>query len=121
MKTDKQLLNDAFKQLRKEGYFAKQAFWCCQSCGCAAVPKEKEKAYVFYHKQDKDAIKDDGMIAAKGMYVAWDGNGRIIADTISNTGLKAYWNNDPGTRILILSQNTTLEQYAEIVGNNKTK
>ena len=119
MKTDKELLNDAFKQLRKQNYFAKQDFWCCQTCGCAAVPKEKENAYVFYHRQDKEAIDESGNIKEKGMYVAWAGKGKQIVDIISQTGLKVYWNGSNDTRIRILSQNTTPEGYEEITKKSK--
>ncbi len=57
---DKSKLTNAFKELRKEGYFAKQNFLCCQSCGWAAMSdKESEKA-VFYHQQDNDDLKESG-------------------------------------------------------------
>jgi hypothetical protein len=51
-------LNEAFKDLRKSGYFARQNFQCCQSCAWAAIPEEKEEKVVFYHQQDA-ARKED--------------------------------------------------------------
>ena len=40
---NKENLNNAFKELRKLGYFARQNFKCCQSCAWAAVPMDKAK------------------------------------------------------------------------------
>jgi hypothetical protein len=45
-------LTKAFAELRKNGYFAKQNFLCCQSCGWAALSDEEAKNAVFYHNQD---------------------------------------------------------------------
>jgi hypothetical protein len=103
MQTDKELLNDAFKKLRKQGYFARQNFWCCQTCACAAIPKAKENKYVFYHNQDNESIKN-GNIDKGGMYLAWSGNGKQIVDIIRATGLNVTWNGKETTRICINSQ-----------------
>lgn len=43
MMNKKANLNQAFKELRKLGYFARQNFWCCQSCAWAAVPMDAKK------------------------------------------------------------------------------
>ena len=40
-------LTKAFAELRKNGYFAKQNFLCCQSCGWAALSDEEAKNAVF--------------------------------------------------------------------------
>ena len=37
---DRKRISLAFKELRKRGWFARMNFWCCQTCGCSAVPKE---------------------------------------------------------------------------------
>jgi len=117
-KTDKQLLNNAFSQLRKHGYFAEQNFACCQSCGLSAVPDKNADKYVFYHDQDNDSI-ENGRIDKNGMCIAWAGDAKQIAEIISQTGLKAYWNGKRGTRILVLSQNTTPKQYNRITASMK--
>ncbi len=103
MKTDKKLLNIAFSRLRKMGYFAKQNFWCCQTCGRYAVPKDKADKMVFYHKQDAEAIKN-GTIKDHGLYLAWEGNGKEITQVFLDVGLDAVWNGDKGTRICINTQ-----------------
>jgi len=113
-KTDKQLLNDAFSQLRKHGYFAQQNFSCCQTCGVAEVPDKYADKYVFYDIQDGYDIEIKGRINKYGMCVTWAGDAKQITDIISQTGLKAYWNGDRGTRILILPRNTSPKQYKQI-------
>ena len=45
-------LREAFKDLRKAGYFARQNFTCCQSCAWAEIPEEKSDKVVFYHAQE---------------------------------------------------------------------
>ena len=101
---DKTLINQAFRELRKKGYFARQSFWCCQSCGWSAVPEDKAKKVVFYHKQDADHIKE-GTIGNGGLYLAWAGNGKEIANTFTNLGFKVDWDGTDGKRICVHSQN----------------
>ena len=100
---DKKLLDEAFVKLRILGYFAEQNWKCCQSCGWAAIPDHCAKKAVFYHAQDADAIKK-GMIDKKGLYIAWDGNGKEIVQVFNSVGLKTSWEGSKDTRILILSQ-----------------
>lgn len=40
MITTKQKMNNAFAELRKAGYVAKQNFMCCQGCGWAKINNE---------------------------------------------------------------------------------
>ena len=88
-------LNEAFKDLRKSGYFARQNFMCCQSCAWSAIPEEKEDKVVFYHQQDA-ARKEDNEI-----YVGWSGNGKEICDVFANHLIDTEWDGNESTRILI--------------------
>ena len=62
-------INNAFKELRKRGYFARQNFMCCQTCGWAGVPDNKADKAVFYHAQDKEHLEKTGKL-----YLAWAGD-----------------------------------------------
>jgi hypothetical protein len=53
-KKQKSNLTLAFEELRSIGYFARQNFWCCQSCAWYAIPEEKSLKSVFFHGQDAD-------------------------------------------------------------------
>ena len=117
---DKKLLNDAFRRLRKHGYFARQDFTFCMSDGVASVPDKYATRYVFYHIQDAFTLREHGRIPEGGMHVAWAGDGSEIVSIISQTGLKAYWNGDERTRILILPAETPPEQYAQIAAEERT-
>lgn len=89
-------LNNAFRALRKRGYFARQNFWCCQTCGCAAVPEEHAESYVFYHQQDAEGLKRDG-----GTMLAWGGDGYEIVKTFLEAGLTTKWDGSKNTRIWV--------------------
>jgi len=96
MTTNKEQINKAFKELRRVGYFAKQDFWCCQSCGWGAMTdKEAEKA-VFYHRQDLERFKETGELM-----LAWSGNGAEIVRIFEHFGLKINWNGLGDTRISV--------------------
>ena len=89
----------AFKLLRKKGYFARQNFWCCQSCAWSAIPEGKNSKVVFYHNQDNAQLKEDGQC-----YLSYDGDVKEIMDTLKENGVNVLNENDvltQGNRILI--------------------
>ena len=100
--TDKQRLNLAFKELRKQGFVARQRFMCCQGCGWAAIANDKPDAthVAFYHQQDADAIDEDGKIT-EPMYIAWAGDALAITTALTNAGLKAEWDGSADTRVCV--------------------
>jgi hypothetical protein len=89
-------LTKAFKALRKKGYFARQNFWCCQSCAWSAMTDEQANKTVFYHRQDADDLRDSGTC-----HLAWSGNGQEIVDVLKENGVEVDWNGGDGTRIKI--------------------
>lgn len=96
----KKRLTKAFRVLRKQGYAAKQNYWCCQSCGWAAIDadyssKDAAKA-VFYHKQDAADIISRGEV-----FLAWRGIGGEIVTILRNQGLDVEWDGEENTRILV--------------------
>lgn len=92
-------LGKAFRELRKKGYFARQNFLCCRTCGWAAIPKEQLSKAVFYHGQDNDD-KLDG----KDFYLAWDGDGKEICDILKSCGVDTDWNGDQDERIKVINK-----------------
>lgn len=89
-------INKAFRMLRKLGYFAKQNFWCCSTCGWSAMTEEESKKAVFYHMQDNDNLKEQG-----ACYLSWSGDGQEIVKTLSDSGVKTEWSGKSGERIKI--------------------
>lgn len=90
----KENLTQAFKEIRKKGYFARQNFLCCQSCAWAAVPDGKDEKVVFYHNQDADGIRYGEV------YLAWSGNGAEIVEVFSKY-FNVIWDGSTSTRILV--------------------
>ena len=91
-------LNIAFKALRKAGYFARQNFWCCQSCAWNAIDDDKTEKVVFYHRQD-NANKVEG----KPFHLGWCGDGHEICRILNENNIKTNWDGSNHTRIEIVS------------------
>ena len=91
-------LSKAFRALRKEGYVAKQNFMCCQSCAWAELSEGEAEKAVFYHNQDYQDLKrgDD-------LYLAWSGDGNLIAETLIKNGMTISWDGTADTRIIVRS------------------
>lgn len=89
-------IDDAFAALREMGFFAKANHTCCQSCGTAEIPEDKKNAYVFYHMQDTDYLKEDGIC-----YLAWGGCGQTICSALREEGLEVDWDGSEHTRIKV--------------------
>lgn len=98
LKSFKTKINTAFRELRKNGYVAKQNFTCCQSCGWAEMP-EDNNLNVFYHAQDNDSLKERG-----DFYLSWMGDGAKIAEIFENAGLLVGWEGSDAERIHIFNK-----------------
>ena len=120
--TDSEKITKAFKALRKKGWFARKNFWCCQTCGCAAVPHEYFNKFVFYHNQDAEALKEiwgkkcRGNISDGGLYLTHGegGNGKEICNALVNAGLTVEWDESNDTRILVKHNETETGTYKKV-------
>lgn len=92
----KEKISNAFRELRRLGYFARQNFMCCQTCGWAEVPEDKADKAVFYHHQDKERLDREGKL-----YLNWSGDGNLIKSVFEKCGLKVEWNGTDSTRIKV--------------------
>ena len=99
-------IDEAFAALRDEGFFAKAHHTCCQSCGTAEIPEGKEDAYVFYHMQDAEHLKDAGVC-----YLAWGGCGQTICTALREAGLEVDWNGSEHTRIKVTGLASSAKQW----------
>ena len=100
--TTKSKIKSAFSKLRREGWFCRMNFWCCQSCGWAAVPKGKENV-LFYHAQDAEAFGDrwDKEVLTKDLYIAHSGNTARAVEVLRENGLTVEWGGTENTRIVV--------------------
>jgi hypothetical protein len=60
----------AFDELKEDGYFAEMDWWCCQSCGVAAIPEAFAERYVF-HDQDAADIREKTIVTSPGPVTAF--------------------------------------------------
>jgi hypothetical protein len=98
--TDKKNFNLIFRELRKNGFTAKQNFLCCQSCGWSVLEDEGRQDgenIVFYHKQDSESFKDSNL--KRTIYLAFSGDGHTIKKTFEKHGYKVDWNGTNEERI----------------------
>ena len=92
--------------LREQGFFAKANHTCCQSCGLADIPEDKEDAYVFYHMQDAEGLKQDG-----ACYLAWGGCGQTICTALRDQHLEVDWNGSEHTRIAVTGLESSTKKW----------
>jgi hypothetical protein len=95
-------LGKGFRNIRAQGYFARQNFWCCQTCGCHAVPDDKADAYVFYHEQDAGNLRQSQKEGDNvGVYLSWAGDPLVIQKAFEDAGCAVRHNGLSNTRIWI--------------------
>ena len=99
-------IDDAFAALREQGFFAKANHTCWQSCGRADIPEDKEDAYVFYHMQDAEGLKQDG-----ACYLAWGGCGQTICTALREQHLEVDWNGSEHTRIAVTGLESSTKKW----------
>lgn len=118
--TDCDRLDSAFEELNGSGILARHHWWCCGTCGAAAMPDEFEYldgkwegrpiiGYCFYHVQDSEGAaegyglclnygtlekcRDDAEYEAKSVAVA-----REVVRVLEAHGLSVNWNRRFDTR-----------------------
>ena len=89
-------IRKAFRELRKNGYFARMNFWCCQSCAWSMVPDGNDNA-VFFHQQDNETLE-----RSNNCYLAWAGDGDYIVSVLKEHDISVDWDGSPNTRIHII-------------------
>lgn len=57
-RTDRQKLAAAFRELRKDGWWARMNHLCCQTC--LTYDTDDEKPYIGFHAQDNERIPESG-------------------------------------------------------------
>jgi hypothetical protein len=111
----KKKLNKAFSALRKIGFFAKQNYLCCASCGwynagnAIKANPGKYSAVVFYHSQDAEGLKDDepSLYLAHGAAVDVKDTteehrqmiGKTVVKVMKEAGLAVEWEGCGNKRI----------------------
>jgi hypothetical protein len=123
---DQDRLNKVFKEFRKRGLIARQNFSCCGSCAGAELANwygarraagkaEQYKGLVFYHRQNTEHLRNDGITyLAYGELSHYENGevkfktplstkevGDIIADVLKKHNMHFEWNGDPDEKILI--------------------
>jgi hypothetical protein len=112
-------ITELFKRLRQVGLFARQDYWCCNSCGCSALTddmRSKHVGWAFYHHQDmQSAFNSDTWdmdFLQRPLYLTYGDPkgkgedtiavGNMIVAIMSELGLQTEWDGNPNKRIAIL-------------------
>ena len=113
--TDNDRLDAAFAELESRGILARQNYWCCGTCGCAAIDDEMAKlrrrkrparGYAFFHNQDTECA-----VLGGGLYLNYGADslddvervqiGKEIAKVLRSHKFRVIWNGELDTRILV--------------------
>ena len=114
-------LTEAFKILRKEGYIARQNFYCCSGCAGSAIagkvtemPASKVariKGCVFYHNQGNSRLMATGEVYLAYGSVESTKHGTVglptvevgkrVVEVLKTVGLTVEWDGDENTGILV--------------------
>jgi hypothetical protein len=113
--TDCDRLDDAFAELEATGVVSRQNFWCCGTCGLAAIGEQMEasasqgidaRGYAFYHEQDTEsAVEGRGIYLYYGSVYGADERSleiaREIQEVLHRHGLRTEWNGSLQKRIKV--------------------
>lgn len=113
--TDCDRLDRAFEILERGGIVARQNYWCCQTCGSAAIHDEMLSAaedgepvrgYVFYHEQDTEGAAGYGQLyLAYGSFSGEDSDsvaiGKELVIHLEEVGLEPRWGGKLDERISV--------------------
>lgn len=102
--SDKRAFNVAFRELRKQGFIARQNYQCCQTCGWAALDCDynvgDDDNVVFFHRQDADSFLNGNLKSV--LFMSWQGDGDAIKRVFESHGFSVEWNGAESERIGIL-------------------
>ena len=103
--SDRDVLREAFKELRKHGYTARMNFQCCQSCALYELSEAgKNGKAVFWGNQDNRSFDRWGNLRG-GMYLSWSGDrieiARVLGSQFLNTRLALEIPPDETTRFIV--------------------
>lgn len=108
--TDKKVFNEIFKELRQQGFIARQHFACCSTCAWAEIDNEligigaseEQKNVVFYHSQDSTSFDKETKDLTSILYLSWRGDGEKIAETVRKHGFEVKWDGTEAYRIGVM-------------------
>ena len=104
------LLAAAFRQLRREGWWARMNHLCCQTC--LTYDTDDEKPYIGFHAQDNERIPESGYTYLTHgppvddiMYdsTVWSKRAVVV---IESFGLTVEWDGTMASRIKVLLPET---------------
>ncbi len=113
--TDCDRLDRAFAELERRAILARQNYWCCGTCGAAAINDEMRKrrragkpvrGYTFFDEQDTDAAADgEGLCLSYGSD-PWNNDAAVaiakeVRKVLRSHGLRVQWNGSIDQRLIV--------------------
>lgn len=107
VRTLKEKLNDVFRQLRSQGFVAKQNYMCCMSCATAAINIDGKKGGVYYHRQDANRLRESGECHIRFVQGELSDKevGCHIASSLLKFGICFEWDGNPDKAIFVREKN----------------
>lgn len=112
LKANRTKVQAAFNQLRKRRILAHSNFMCCQGCGHSVLSqrakKELKVGWVFWHSQDADALKKNGLLSIAFGGIQQKSSlkiGQALVEELMKQGLKVSWDWNDENRPEVLLAN----------------
>ena len=105
MSADRKRLAAAFRELRKQGWWARMNHLCCQTC--LTYDTDDDKPYIGFHAQDNERIPESGYTYLTHGPPAWGGRSpiywsQLAVMVIEDHGLVVEWDGTMASRIKVM-------------------
>ena len=117
----RELVIDAFKELRSKGFMARANYLCCQSCAGYALAEDAKKRIAngktvngvyFWHRQDEEDYEEFGHlfiaygdveVEGKTYGLSTEQVGLALVTALVKRGVHVQWNGNTNRRILVIA------------------
>ena len=106
-------LNAVFSTLRKEGFVAKESFWCCKYCAWEHLKDFPNNTNIVFYSKSEGGNSISNKEIKNILNLNWQGDANRIIEVLNDNGFNVIWDNDNNSCIQILPK-----EYDEFTARN---
>ena len=99
---DNKRLSSAFSTLRKEGFVAKENFWCCKYCAWEHLKDFPNNTNIVFYSKSESSMAFSSKEIKNILNLNWRGDANRIIEVLNENGFDVTWDNDSNSCIQIL-------------------